>query len=230
MASFLGEPAVAITRAPACTPSWTAAEPAPPAPACTSNVSPSCRPPRSYSASQPRWKGIRIPAAAGSWIESGTSKVIAVGAVTYSAYPPNAPLGIATTRRPAHASAPGPHASTVPITSMPGMYGIGVRTVLYRPWMPSRSLKFSVIASTRISTSLSPGVGISTSSGVSTSAGAPYSCTRHARITRRPEQRCGQQWHGGPWRRSRRGSRRSSRSDRPRPSPHPVPPVRRSRA
>ena len=46
-----------------------------------------------------------------------------------SAYPPYAPDGIATTRRPTHASAPSPAASTRPSTSMPGMYGGSTRTV-----------------------------------------------------------------------------------------------------
>ena len=41
---------------------------------------------------------------------------------------------------------------------MPGMYGTGRGTVLYRPWMPSRSLKFSVTDVTRIFSSPSPGV------------------------------------------------------------------------
>ena len=39
---------------------------------------------------------------------------------------------------------------------MPGMYGTGRGTVLYRPWMPSRSLKFSVTDVTRILSSPSP--------------------------------------------------------------------------
>ena len=51
-------PATAITRAPACTPSWIAAEPAPPAPACTSMVSPACSRARSCTASHARWNGM----------------------------------------------------------------------------------------------------------------------------------------------------------------------------
>ena len=45
------------------------------------------------------------------------------GHTAYSAKPPCAPFVIATTRSPTHASAPSPHASTTPITSMPGLYG-----------------------------------------------------------------------------------------------------------
>src|SRR3954451_18670777 len=47
--------------------------------------------------------------------------------------------------------------------------------------MPSRSLKFSVTASTRICTSCGPGVGSSTSSRRRTSSGAPCSTARQAR-------------------------------------------------
>ena len=56
---------------------------------------------------------------------------------------------------------------------MPGMYGTGPGTVLYRPWMPSRSLKFNVTASTAILISRSAGSPTSISPGSSTSAGAP---------------------------------------------------------
>lgn len=66
---------------------------------------------------------------------------------------------------------------------MPGMYGTGRGTVLYLPWMPSRSLKFNVTDVTRIFSSPACGVGWSTSSSRSTSRGAPYWCTLQAFTT-----------------------------------------------
>ena len=117
---------------------------------------------------------MKIAAASGSGMSIGISNAIAAGATTYSAYPPNAPEGIATTRRPSHDSTPAPHSSTTPNTSIPGMYGTGRGTVLYRPWMPSRSLKLSVTDVTRIFSSPSPAEGTSTSSSRNTSPGTPY--------------------------------------------------------
>ena len=52
---------------------------------------------------------MRIAAASGSGIYSGIGNVIDAGATAYSAYPPNTPLGIATTRVPTSAaSTPSP--------------------------------------------------------------------------------------------------------------------------
>ena len=61
---------------------------------------------------------------------SGMGNVMVDGATTSSAYPPCAPLGTATTRVPIiAASTPAPTDSTVPSTSIPGMYGAGTGTV-----------------------------------------------------------------------------------------------------
>ncbi len=46
------EPAVTITRAPNCLPSWIAVVPMPDEPPCTSNVSPAFKPPRSNTLCQ----------------------------------------------------------------------------------------------------------------------------------------------------------------------------------
>ena len=63
-------------------------------------------------------------AAAGASASSdsdGISKAIAAGPTTYSAYPPKAPFGTATTRLPSQPSAPVPAPSTEPSTSIPGV-------------------------------------------------------------------------------------------------------------
>ena len=70
------------------------------------------------------------------------------GQIAYSAKPPCAPFGIATTRRPCHSSVPAPHASTTPMTSMPGLYGSSGRTIMLPPVMRSRSLRLNGIACT----------------------------------------------------------------------------------
>ncbi len=131
---------MAITRAPAARASCTAAEPTPPAAACTSTVSPACSPPRSWSPSHARWNGKKNAAAPVSSSDAGASNTMSTGAITASAWPPNAPCAVATTRRPTQASPPGPAASTTPVTSMPSVYGIGGFTVRYRPRQPSTSL------------------------------------------------------------------------------------------
>ena len=84
-----------------------------------------------------------------------------------------------------HDSAPAPHASTMPITSMPGLYGRSGRTIMLPPLMRSRSLRLSGIACTRTRTSPASGSGTGTSSSRSTSVGrSPYVCVRHACIDR----------------------------------------------
>ncbi len=54
-AAFSSPPTTAITNAPAALPSWTAALPTPPAPACTSRVSPGASRARRCSANQAVW-------------------------------------------------------------------------------------------------------------------------------------------------------------------------------
>ena len=104
------------------------------------------------------------------------------GQIAYSAKPPFAPLGIATTRRPCQSSAPSPHASTTPMTSIPGLYGSSGRTIMLPPVMRSRSLRLNGIACTRTRSSPASGSGMGTVSSLSTSVGRPYSCVRQARI------------------------------------------------
>ena len=97
-----------MTRAPAATPSCTAADPMPPAPACTSNHSPAANLPRSNSVNQARWNGKKKAAASTSSRESGTRNVMSGSTIAYSACPPNAPTAHAITRSPIHRSSPGP--------------------------------------------------------------------------------------------------------------------------
>ncbi len=71
-----------------------------------------------------------MAAASGTGMDTGMGKVMVDGATTSSAYPPCAPLGMATTRVPTIvASTPAPTDSTEPSTSIPGMYGAGTGTV-----------------------------------------------------------------------------------------------------
>ena len=181
-ATFSSVPAVANTFAPACLASWIAADPDPPAAAWINTLSPACSSARSKRPSHARWNGKYSAAASGSGIASGISNAETTGQIAYSANPPCAPFGIATTRLPSHVPAPSPHASTMPITSMPGLYGSSGRTIMLPPVMRSRSFRFSGIACTRTRTSPASGLGIGTSSSTSAVRGGPYSCVRHARI------------------------------------------------
>src|SRR5215468_1783778 len=111
------------------------------------------------------------------------SKAETTGQTAYSAKPPVACLGIATTRRPCHASAPGPQAATTPITSMPGVTGSAGLTIMFLPLTRSMSFRLSGIAWTRTRSSPVAGTGTATRSSCIASTGSgPNSCTRHARM------------------------------------------------
>ena len=91
---------------------------------------------------------MKIAAASGSAIESGITNAIAAGTTAYSAYPPNAIAGIP--RPPPADPLVGARAAALDRAVDLHARDVGHRvgTVLYRPWMPSRSLKLSVTAST----------------------------------------------------------------------------------
>ncbi len=108
------------------------------------------------------------------------ANVPAIGQMAHSANPPNAPLVEATTRSPIQDSQPGPAASIVPMTSIPGLYGSSGRTIMLPPVIRSRSLRLSGIPATRTRTSPASGTGVVTTSRRNTSRGGPYSWTRQA--------------------------------------------------
>jgi hypothetical protein len=111
---------VAITRAPAATPTWIAAEPTPPAPACTSSHSPGCSAARRCSPTYAVWYVSSSPAASSAGIPSGISKQPASGSTVSSASPPAGSTGPPMTRAPV--------STTVPQTSSPGVNGSGGRS------------------------------------------------------------------------------------------------------
>ena len=111
---------VAVTRAPAITPSWTAAMPTPPAAPCTSNRSPTVRPAWVKSASWAVVKTSGTPPAAVQSSSSGTGIAVRSWTTASSAWPP--PATIAITRSPgSKRPARRPQVTTSPASSSPGM-------------------------------------------------------------------------------------------------------------
>ena len=165
-------PAVANTRAPACFASWIAAEPEPPAAAWMSTLSPGLQ---LGAVEEPEPREVEREVERGRVRERDRRRACRT---------PRRP-GRSRTRRsrrarpsasrrrgdPATRSAPSPHASTTPMTSMPGLYGSSGRTIMLPPVMRSRSLRLSGIACTRTRTSPASGVGHGTSSSWSASCG-----------------------------------------------------------
>ena len=111
---------VAVTRAPAAAPSWTAAVPTPPAAPWTSRRSPAFSPHCVKTASCAVVKTSGVPPAAGQSSASGTGMSWRSWTTASSACPP--PPTIAMTRSPSsNRRAPGPSAATSPASSRPGM-------------------------------------------------------------------------------------------------------------
>ena len=179
-------PAVAMTRAPSAAPSWTAAEPTPPAPAWTSSVWPARSCPRSTRARCATWNGKKKAAAWMSSSPAGASNVMSASASTT--------LGVRTER----ADGGRDHAPPEP------------RSGARRPPRPPRPRPPcpSVYGQRRVDGSIAaeaavdlvevercrhrpdddltgPATGSSISSISSASGGSPYRCTRHARMVSR---------------------------------------------
>ena len=111
---------VAVTRAPAITPSCTAAMPTPPAAPWTSSRSPTVSPAWVNSASWAVVNTSGTPPAAVQSSSSGTGIAVRSCTTASSAWPP--PATIAITRSPgSKRSARRPQAETSPASSRPGM-------------------------------------------------------------------------------------------------------------
>ena len=111
-----------MTRAPRLVAHWVRIRPTPPAPACTSTVSPSWTGNADLIS---RWAvmPLRIAAAATSGLTpSGNEAMTLAGATPYSSYAPT--VSAVATRSPTRSAVtPSPTASTVPPTSAPSTNG-----------------------------------------------------------------------------------------------------------
>ena len=111
---------VAVTRAPAIVPSWTAAMPTPPAAPCTSSRSPTISAACVNSASWAVVNTSGTPPAAVQSSSSGTGIAVRSCTTASSAWPP--PATTAITRSPGSKRlTPGPVSTTSPASSSPGM-------------------------------------------------------------------------------------------------------------
>ncbi len=111
---------VAVTRAPAIWPSWTAAMPTPPAPPWTSRRSPARRPACVKRASCAVVKTSGTAPAASQSSSSGTGMAVRSWTTASSAWPPPATIDI--TRSPTSKRwTPEPTSMTSPASSRPGM-------------------------------------------------------------------------------------------------------------
>ena len=171
-----------MTRAPSALPSWMPAVPSPLAAEWTTSVSPALQPTPPEQGQVGGLEGEQEGGGLGVVELGGASNTETAGAMAYSAMPPRAVLVMATTRRPSHASAPSPAASTTPHTSMPSVKGGGVGTDTSLPRHRSMSLKLSEAAPTLTRTSPASGSGRSMVRTASTSPGRPCLVTCTARI------------------------------------------------